>query len=282
MLPKIGHRKAKDVTRADVRDILRGIINRGSPVMANRTLEVVRGAFNWAIKEEIANVVANPAQRLEPPGEEKSRDRVLNEREIRVFWQVLDGLEMSPGVRLALRFILATGQRKGEAAAARWSDIDFDAAMWTIPAGHSKNKQPHRVPLSDLALSLLEQIRKHAAQSEFLFPSALMARPIRETAINGAIYRNRDAFGIPAFTPHDLRRTCATGMASMGIPQLTIGRVLNHIETGVTKVYDRYGYDSKKRRALDAWADRLSEIVGLKKADTNVASLEAKRPKQAN
>jgi hypothetical protein len=70
-------------------------------------------------------------------------------------------------------------------------------------------------------------------------------------------------------------------MSSMGIPRLTIGKVLNHVEPGVTSIYDRHGYDLEKRRALDAWAERLAEIVGLKPAEPGVVSLEAARLRQA-
>jgi integrase len=63
------------------------------------------------------------------------------------------------------------------------------------------------------------------------------------------------------FVPHDLRRTAASHMASMGISRLVVGKILNHAEPGVTKVYDRHSYDAEKRQALNAWGERVMELV---------------------
>jgi len=63
------------------------------------------------------------------------------------------------------------------------------------------------------------------------------------------------------FWPHDLRRSAASHMTSMGVSRLTVAKVLNHVERGVTAVYDRHSYDAEKRQALDAWARRLHAIV---------------------
>ncbi len=78
---------------------------------------------------------------------------------------------------------------------------------------------------------------------------------------------------IPRFTPHDLRRTAATGMTSMGIDRLTVSRILNHREGGITQIYDRFSYDTPKRNAWDAWAGRLLEIVTGKTAPEKVVDL---------
>ncbi len=70
--------------------------------------------------------------------------------------------------------------------------------------------------------------------------------------------------GIADVTPHDLRRTAASGMTSFGASRLVVSKILNHVEQGVTRVYDRHSYDLEKREALDAWGERLGKIVGGK------------------
>jgi len=281
VLPKIGRLKANAVARSDVRAILRGIVARGAPVAANRTLEVVRGMFNWAMREEIAGITVNPCAQMQPPSEEKERERALSDAEIAAFWSRLDATGITPAIRLALRFVLVTAQRKGEVAAAQWQDIDLDAAVWTIPADRSKNGLAHRVPLSPLAIGILAEAKKLAGRSRFVFASPVTGRAVGVATLGNALRRESKTFGIEAFTPHDLRRTAATQMASTGIPRLTIGKVLNHVEPGVTSVYDRHGYDLEKRQALDAWARRLSEIVGIGEPATNVASLDDRRRQTA-
>ena len=74
-------------------------------------------------------------------------------------------------------------------------------------------------------------------------------------------------------TPHDLRRTAASGMASLGIARLVIAKVLNHVENGVTAIYDRHGYDNEKRHALEAWASQLESILSGKPKADNVVTL---------
>ena len=278
VLPKIGRLRANKVTRADVRELLRGIVARGAPVMANRTFEVVRGVFNWAMREEVAGITVNPCTQMRPPGgEEASRERALSDAEIMAFWTRLDDTGTTPAIRLALRLILVTAQRKGEVACARWEEIDRDAAVWTIPGDRSKNGLAHRVPLSPLALSVLDEAKRLAGKSPFVFPSSMTNRAVAAGALNNAVHRSLKTLGVAAFTPHDLRRTAATQMASMGIPRLTVGKVLNHVEPGVTSIYDRYAYDLEKRQALDAWARRLAEIVGIAEPQLNVASLDERR-----
>ena len=79
---------------------------------------------------------------------------------------------------------------------------------------------------------------------------------------------------IPRFTVHDLRRSAATGMASMGIDRLTVSRILNHKEGGITQLYDRFSYDAPKRNAWEAWAAQLQQIISGATAPENVVTME--------
>ena len=269
VLPVWGKRKAKDITRRDVITLLDAIAERGSPIQANRTLAVIRKMFNFAISRDIVD--ATPVAMVKAPAKENQRDRVLSADEIRTLWTGLDASPMSGGVKLALKLQLATAQRKGEIAGAALSEFDDD--VWTIPANRSKNGQSHRVPLSPLAQDLIKQACAVNGDSPWLFPAPSCDRPIRPHSINHALYRAVPDIGLENVTPHDLRRTAASGMTALGVPRLTVSKILNHVETGVTAVYDRHGYDNEKRHALEAWASRLEEIVSGKPATSNVVSL---------
>ena len=85
-------------------------------------------------------------------------------------------------------------------------------------------------------------------------------------AIDHAVRNNMDSFKIDPFTPHDLRRTCATQIASMGTDRLIVGKILNHVEKGVTATYDRHGYDKEKSQALNKWGRKLTSILTSEKA----------------
>jgi integrase len=167
---------------------------------------------------------------------------------------------MSEQTKLVLKLQLVLGQRKGEIISAEWSEIDHLSGWWTIPAKKAKNGQAHRVPLSSLAKQLLEEVKQLSGTSRFLFPAKLKDTSITGTSIDHAVRRSSFT-GIKAWTPHDLRRTVASHITSMGIPRLVVSKILNHVESTITAVYDRHGYDNEKFNALEAWSLRLKEII---------------------
>ncbi|MCZ6858995.1 MAG: integrase arm-type DNA-binding domain-containing protein, partial [Alphaproteobacteria bacterium] len=201
VLPAWGMRKAKSITRRDVILLLDGIVERGSPIQANRTLAVVRRMFNFAISRDILDTT--PVAMVKAPAKENQRDRVLSADEIKTFWNGLAAAPMTQAVRLALKLELVTAQRKGELVGAALSEFDFDEGVWTIPAGRAKNGIAHRVPLSPLTLELIEEARAVARQaeiarvkrrpgtepreSEWLFPSPHGDEPIKPRAVNFAL-----------------------------------------------------------------------------------------------
>jgi integrase len=278
VIPAWARRKAQGIVRKDVIALLDGIIDRGSPIAANRTLAVVRRMFGWALSRDI--IPANPCAAVRAPGKETRRDRVLSSDEIAALWRSLDNPEIpiSRPIRLALKFQLATAQRKGEVINAEWRELDLDEAIWTIPGERAKNGMPHRVPLSPPALDLLSEIRVLApkdGKSRWLFPSPRRDGPITGPAVDHAVRSNRDALGTGDATPHDLRRTAASHMTSIGISRLVVSKILNHAEPGITAVYDRHSYDREKRAALDAWGARLEQIVSSARPANNVTPLRA-------
>ncbi len=195
---------------------------------------------------------------------------------------------MEAGTKIALKLGLVTAQRKGEIARAAQAEFDFEDGVWTIPADHSKNGKAHRVPLSSLALELIEDAKAIAGDSDWLFPSPRGDVPVKPQAVNQALYRacmpiaerpkaarlsKKPAIGLTVIVPHDLRRTAASNMAALGINRLVISKILNHVETSVTAIYDRHGYDTEKRHALEAWAGHLEGILSGKPRADNVIEL---------
>jgi integrase len=271
VLPAWGRRKAKDITRRDVIALLDRIVDRGSPIAANRTLAVIRRMFNWALSRDL--VAASPCVAVAAPGEESRRDRVLSADEIARLWRALGNpaTPISLPIRLALKLQLVTAQRKGEVVNAEWREFDLGEGVWTIPGAKVKNGMPHRVPLSPLARAVLDAIA--APHSGWLFPSPKGGGPVGGQSVDHAMRRNRAALGIGDATPHDLRRTAASHMTSIGISRLVVSKVLNHAEAGVTAVYDRHSYDFEKRAALDAWGKRLEEITGAGPEQSRVVPL---------
>ena len=216
--------------------------------------------FNFAVSRDI--VAVSPCLAVRSPAPEQRRDRVLTTDEIRALWHGLEGAKMmAEGTKLALKLQLVTGQRKAEIVSAAWDEIDLTDRWWTIPPEKAKNKMAHRVPLSPLALELLQAAKNITGDSPWIFPSPQTDRHITPEAVDHALRRpGLEALGF-TFVPHDLRRTAASHMTGMGISRLVVCKILNHVERGVTAVYDRHSYDKEKRQALEAWGRKLQAIV---------------------
>jgi integrase len=284
LLPAWRDRKAPEVTRADVRTLLRKIVERPAPVMANRVLALISRIYTKALEEDVPGVVANPALRLpKPGGEERGRDRVLTDDEIRQLWTVLEDVKrlprrgaedeetaaISPMIARGLQVLLLTGQRPGEVFKMRWAHVDLEARWWEMPESATKNRVAHRVPLTKRVVALVEEAKAQGPDgSRWVFAGikggSVAARALKASA---ELARAVDEDGEPllpfSFHRHDLRRTCATNLAKAGVQRQTISRVLNHVDRGprATLVYQRYEFDAEKRAALEAWDRRFAVIL---------------------
>ncbi len=262
LLPKWRHRQAASITRRDVVALLDDIRERGAGIQANRTLEILRKAYNWAISRDI--VTFNPCAGVERPSQEHSRERVLSDDEIRSVWKAFESQE--PMVSAAFKLRLLTAQRGQEIQMMKWQDID--GKWWTIPGEGTKNGLAHRVPLSAQAIDVLCELNESDDRTGWVFPSNKIDGPIANMWVDAGSIRSESGV---EFVPHDLRRTCASRMTGdLGISRFDVGKILNHVETGVTSTYDRHSYDPEKARALSAWGARLEEILTGKTADQNV------------
>lgn len=254
LLPVWRRIPAAEIHRRDVAALLDGIVGRGAPVMANRVRSLASKIFAFALEREI--VEFNPVAGLPPQGQERSRERVLSEDEIRALWAAW---EAEGSVTSGLfRMLLLTAQREAEVRGMRWADIS--GSWWTVPPGIVKNKLAHRVYLGVEALALLGALAGKTGRGEWVFASPRRSgAPI--ASINKAKERFRAATEIPDWRPHDLRRTAATYMGRLGVSRTAIARVLNHVESGVTAVYDRSTGEPEIENALSVWGKRLDEMV---------------------
>jgi len=255
LLPRWKSRKATEIKRGDMITLLDEIVERGAPVMANRTRALLSKVFNFGIRRGV--VEANPAHGIDNPGQERRRDRVLSETEFRAVWTALDSLPKRTAA--IFRLALLTAQRKGEIVGMQWSEIDFVSCVWTVPAERSKNGLPHRVPLTPSSIRILRELEAESRRDPVLVfrggrigcPLSNLQKPLRR------LKRISDV----DFRIQDLRRTAASLMTGVGISRLVVSKILNHVERGITAVYDRHGYDGEKRAALLKWDRRLAEIV---------------------
>jgi integrase len=246
------------IKRADVVRALDSIVASGAPTRANRALAAIKKLMNWCIDRGIIDT--SPVAALKPPTKEVARERVLTDIELAACWDAAT-TEGFPFEQF-LQLLILTGQRRGEVAGMRWSELDLDSGLWTLPAKRTKNASSHMVPLAPLAIGILKSTPR-------FLDSDLVFTTNGKTPISGfgRLKERLDlAVGLDAedWRFHDLRRTMATNMAMMRIQPHIIEAILNHktgIVSGVAAVYNRHAYLDEKREALQLWASKIVSLV---------------------
>lgn len=262
--PEIGRMKAEAVKRRHLLDIIEAKAEAGFIAQSTQILAVVRKMFNWAVDSDYLQ--SSPATGIKPRGKAVKRDRVLSDKEVREIWNALPEANLSDPTRDIFRLLFLTGQRSGEVCGMTRGEIDLERAVWTLPAGRTKNGLAHVVPLSDDALAIVKAALEKAGEEPDAPLFSRIGEPVESNAIAKAARLKLQVTG-EAWTPHDIRRTVATGMAGLGIAPHIVEAVLNHISgfrAGVAGVYNRAHYEPEKRRALDRWAEHLDAVVAQK------------------
>jgi integrase len=228
-------RDARTITPREVIERLDAIVQRESFVMANRVAAILRQLFLHGVHR--ATIPSSPVQLLLPPGgKESARTRALSDEEIGRF--LVHRFELCSTERLArvLTILLLTSVRRSELCRARWDHIDFENRTWRIPAEHTKSQRALLVPLSDRLLEEFRALRRLAGPSAYVIPAKRLDSPIDPPSITQSTARCMWRFklvGIEPFTPHDLRRSCRTGLSRIGVRRFIARRVLNHKQEGV-------------------------------------------------
>jgi integrase len=234
-----------NLKRRDIALGLADIEGKHSPTVARQARVALSAMFNWAIRQGY-EVAANPVlgtNRIEL----KSRDRVLTKAELKRIWRQCGDDDYGRIVRL----LILMGQRREEVGQMQWSELDLDRKVWIIPGERTKNHREHILPLTDAAIALLpERWKEYVFGPKFGFTNWANAKATLK--------------GVDHFRLRDLRRTCATGMAELGILPHIIEAILNHVsghKAGVAGIYNRARYLDEMRSALERWAAHIAALA---------------------
>ncbi|MEJ6845207.1 tyrosine-type recombinase/integrase [Sinorhizobium fredii] len=274
---KWGHRPITDITRAEIIALLDDVVDRGAPIVANRTLAALRKLFNWAISRDL--IGASPCTGVKPPAVEKARDRVLTDDELKAFWKASGAIGWPFGPMF--KTLLLTGQRREEVAGMMWREIEIHDKNWIIPRERVKTDKVHDVPLNAATVAVLESVPK-VAGAGYVFTTTgqtpasgiSKAKERLDAKMLAILQEDDEEAELPAWRLHDLRRTVASGMARLGINLPVIEKILNHTSGsfgGIVGVYQRHEFAEEKRRALDTWGSFVETLVSDK--PSNVVSL---------
>lgn len=255
------------VNRSIIAAHMRKIEENSGPAAANRARSTLSAMFGWAMGEGLCEL--NPVIGANKATEGKTRERVLLDNELAAVWKMAPANDYGRIVRL----LMLTGQRREEIGSLRWPEIDKAEKLIRLPAERTKNGRAHGVPLSRLALSVLDECDEHDDR-DLIFGTG-------EGGFSGwskAKAALDDACGVKGWTLHDLRRTAATRMADLGVQPHVIEAVLNHVsghKGGVAGIYNRSTYEPEKRAALDMLATYVRAAVA-KAEGANVVTMKAK------
>jgi integrase len=257
------------VDKTIVKHLIREIAEDKGVPTANRMRANLSAMFTWAMKETDF-VALNPVASTHTAGDEKSRDRVLSDAEIKAVWNALEDDTYSKIIRV----LLLTGQRLKEIGWLHWSEVEFDRNRIVLSGERTKNGREHLIPLSGTVRKILEDKRAESPEGQELvfeygggaFKSWTIAKEKLDTRIaklNGS--------ALPNWTQHDLRRTAATRMAEdLKIQPHVIEAVLNHAsghKSGIAGTYNRADYAAEKEIALTQWAEHVAAIVRGRKSN---------------
>jgi integrase len=254
-----GARPVTDIRPEEAAAAIRAIVKRGAPYQAHNALGYLRRLFNWAIGTHEFGIDASPVERLSPKdliGKREARERTLTDAELRAVWDATEPMGFPYGP--LLRLLILTGQREREVADMSWPEVNFDQALWTVPATRMKGGRAHEIPLVPAAVALLQSLPRFTS-GEFVFTTTNGTKPVN--GFSKAKARIDRLSGIENWKIHDLRRSMRTHLSALPVQDMVRELIIAHARPGLHKVYDQHNYRAEKRECLEMWAVRLKGIV---------------------
>lgn len=247
-------RSIHEITKRDVVEVISAIEQRGAPNAANKTLKCLKTFLRWCVGRAILD--QSPAENVPLPSKEVARDRVLDDDELaRV---ILAARAIGGPYGGIVELLALTGQRREEVAQLQWEELDLAQRIWTLPKSRTKNAKTHIVYLSDQSMAVLNRADQ---RGQYVF-SRFGNKPFGE--FSQAKRRLDGLSGVTEWRLHDLRRTCVSGMARLGIAPHVADKILNHQSgaiSGVAAVYQRHEFLVERRQALERWGAHIEKML---------------------
>lgn len=302
VLPVIGTVAAEDVKRSMIAGCLDTVVERGAPVIARNLLGDLRQMFGFAIRRDYVENDPTGHLKRDDFGKKVERERVLTDDEIRLLVSKLPNADLQEASIAAVWIMLSTCCRVSEVSQARWEHIDLKAGTWWLPPGNTKNSKEHTVHLSEFAatqfktlLRLVEDAAKDengkqiAEVSPWVLPAShkdghvclkSLAKQIGDRQRGDKEpMKNRSkltqALELPRgkWTPHDLRRTGATMMGTLGVRPDVIEKCLNHVEQNrLVRIYQRQTLQAEQMQAWRLLGERLELLSSKTSSNVHTAN----------
>jgi integrase len=248
-------RSIHEISKRDVVEVISTIDQRGAPAAANKTLKSIKTFLRWCVGRAILD--QSPAEGVPLPAREVARDRVLNDPELAQV--ILAARKIGGSYGGIVELLALTGQRREEVARLQWEELDLAQRIWTLPRTRTKNAKLHVVHLSEQSMAVLRRLDR---RGPYVF-SPVGNKPFQKFSKDKRLLDQLS--GVTGWRLHDLRRTCVSGMAQLGVAPHVADKILNHQSgtiSGVAAVYQRHEFIAERRAALDLWGTHLCGLVG--------------------
>ena len=221
--------------------------------------------FRWAVSR--GDIERSPMEGMETPPPVKSRDRWLSDDELGRIWQHSYNTHRCFGP--IVRLLILTGQRREEVASLSWEELDRTERLWTLPGNRAKNGEPNRVPLSRLAIGILDEAAGGSGwpYQGRVFPTSsgggFSGYDKGKKKLDQSLAKDGGS-PVPPWRLHDLRRTLATGFQRLGVRFEVTEAVLNHMSgsrAGVAGIYQRHDWKEEKKEAMDMWNEHITALL---------------------
>jgi integrase len=266
ILPRLGDKPIAEIGKAEVKEILDTLEARGKIASIKKVRSIVGQVFQFASLQEIPGVQFDPTALLRAKGlftahKVKHMAALTTPKDVAALMKAIFAYEeASLQTCLALKFSALTFARPGEVRHAEWTEFDFDANLWRIPAEKMKIGQPHLVPLATQTLEVLRQLKPMTGHSRYLFPSLRSAdRPMSEATVLAAL--RRMGFSKEQMTAHGFRGMASSLLNEQGYNRDWIERQLAHGEKDAIRAsYNHTDYLAQRRTMMQEWADYLDHL----------------------
>ena len=278
VFPRIGNVPVEEIKRSMIVRILDDVVERNAPVIARNMLGDLRQMFGFAILREILEHDPTNLLKRDDFGKKRERERVLSDEEIKQLPLKLEVARLAKSSIATVWIILSTCCRVGEISQSKWKDIDLDKSIWRIPPENSKNGKEHIVYLSAFSILHFKILKELSGDSSWVLPARWLdkkhvclkslAKQIgdRQRGDNQPMKcrsLHTNALELPGgrWTPHDLRRTGATLMGSLGVRPDVIEKCLNHVEQNkLIRIYQRQKLEKEQSDAWQLLGSYLSKL----------------------
>jgi integrase len=285
--PSIGHMLLSKVHPFDIYEIVQNVLSSGRPSISSKVLHLCKNIFKLGVKNCFLdmNPAANYSTSEDAGGNMPPRDIALTEEELEIMFDVFQEYpqKVPEPTYIGFTLLVILGLRKMELLSAKWVDVDLKRQYFHLYEDNTKTKKSLAVPLPDDVLPLFNRLKELSKGSEYVFPARKRSSRgyISDDTVNhtladlfGKVISKRQPSknvlgqaGVTDFVVHDLRRTCRTLMASLGVRQEVGEKCLNHNAANIVKIYNRYEYKEERKEAHEKVARLILPMAGFSVTD---------------